>query len=130
MSLVVRAFAVWLVILGAAVANGVVREAWLVPSLGPNSAHVVSTIVLAVSIVVIAAFFAAWLGPTSARETVVVGVVWLLLTLGFEFGAGHYLLGAPWSRLLEDYNIAAGRIWILVLVVTAFTPWALYRRTH
>jgi hypothetical protein len=44
------------------------------------------------------------------------------LTLAFEFLAGHYLFGNPWSRLLEDYDVFRGRIWILVLITTAVAP--------
>jgi hypothetical protein len=29
----------------------------------------------------------------------------------FEFLVGHYVMGHPWSRLLHDYNILAGRLW-------------------
>jgi len=44
------------------------------------------------------------------------------LTLAFEFLAGHYLFHNPWSRLLEDYDVARGRIWILVLFTTLLAP--------
>ena len=41
----------------------------------------------------------------------------------FEFGIGHFVFKKPWPELLADYNIAKGRIWILVLVATATAPW-------
>jgi hypothetical protein len=44
------------------------------------------------------------------------------LTLAFEFLAGHYLFGNPWSKLLADYNLLRGHIWVLVLITTAFGP--------
>jgi hypothetical protein len=44
------------------------------------------------------------------------------LTLGFECLVGHFLFGNPWSRLLEDYNVLRGRIWVLVLVTIAVAP--------
>jgi hypothetical protein len=50
--------------------------------------------------------------------------VWLLLTVAFEFLAGHYLFGHAWDRLLADYNLAGGRIWVLVLATTMFAPLA------
>ena len=40
----------------------------------------------------------------------------------FELLAGHYLFGNSWGRLLEDYNLLRGRIWVLVLVTTAVAP--------
>jgi hypothetical protein len=36
--------------------------------------------------------------------------------------AGHYVLGAPWPRLLADYDVIHGRIWILVLITTVTAP--------
>jgi hypothetical protein len=45
-----------------------------------------------------------------------------VLTLAFEFLAGHYLFGHPWATLLADYNLARGRIWLLVLVATLLGP--------
>ena len=45
-----------------------------------------------------------------------------MLTLAFEFLAGHYLFGNSWERLLADYDVARGRIWPLVLIVTFVTP--------
>jgi len=49
--------------------------------------------------------------------------VWLLLTLAFEFGFGHYVFGKPWSVLLADYRLDQGRIWTLVPVITLLAPW-------
>ena len=47
-----------------------------------------------------------------------IGVMWLAMTLAFEFLAGHYFFRTPWATLLADYNLLAGRLWILVLVAT------------
>jgi hypothetical protein len=52
-----------------------------------------------------------------------------VLTLAFEFLAGHYLFGAPWPQLLADYNVLRDRIWVLVLATTALAPW-LTARSH
>ena len=38
------------------------------------------------------------------------------LTVLFEFGLGHYVLRSLWSELLANYNLADGRIWVLVPV--------------
>jgi hypothetical protein len=51
-----------------------------------------------------------------------VGGLWLALTLTFEFGLGHFIAHKPWHELLADYNIVAGRVWILVLVTTLGAP--------
>jgi hypothetical protein len=52
----------------------------------------------------------------------VIGSIWLALTLAFEFLAGHFLFGRSWSVLVAEYDLAAGRLWILVFATTPMTP--------
>lgn len=126
-SLLVRACAVWLLLLIVAVLNGTVRQAFLVPAFGEHAGHVVSTLMLSTLIFVVAWLLFAWLDIVTPSEAWLVGGLWLILTIAFEFLAGHFLFGAPWSKLLADYDLTHGRIWILVLIVTAITPWLLFR---
>ena len=51
-----------------------------------------------------------------------IGPLWLVMTLAFEFVGGHYLFGTSWEALLADYNIFAGRLWIIVLIATWIAP--------
>lgn len=118
--MLLRATAVWFVLLIAAILNGAVREGFIIPRAGAYVGHVVSTISLSVLILATATASIDWIAP--GGQIVSLGLYWLTLTLAFEFLAGHYLFGNPWARLLEDYNVAQGRIWILVLVVTMFAP--------
>ena len=121
MSLIVRAVAVWLLLLLAAIVNGAVRQAVLLPAMGEQAARAMSTIMLSGVIFGIGWLMSGFLDLVSSREAWLVGALWLGLTLAFEF-LGHFLFGTPWSKLLEDYDVAQGRIWILVLFVTALTP--------
>ncbi|WP_305064564.1 hypothetical protein [Methanococcoides sp.] len=59
----------------------------------------------------------------TSRQFIYVGLMWLFLTICFEFLFGHFVIGHSWHRLLYDYNIFEGRIWLLVLIVTATSPW-------
>jgi hypothetical protein len=63
-----------------------------------------------------------WIRPGASRAAWSIGALWLLLTLAFEFLAGHHLIGDSWERLLAEYNVARGRIWILVLVSVLVAP--------
>jgi hypothetical protein len=122
-----RALNVWLLQLALAIVNGLFREAVLIPRLGTASAHVVSTLLLCCAILVITWLTIRWIGVARAGDALRIGLLWVSLTLAFEFGAGHYLFGHPWERLLADYDVASGRIWPLVLVTTLCAP-ALARR--
>ena len=105
-----------------AVVNGAVRQAWLIPRVGEAAGHAISSVSLSGAILVLSWLAIEWINPASTRDAFLVGVVWLALTLAFEFLAGHYLFRKPWNELLADYDILAGRIWVLVLVTTMLAP--------
>ena len=51
-----------------------------------------------------------------------IGLVWFLLTVAFEFTFGHYVAHHSWGKLFQDYNLLAGRLWVLVLLAVALLP--------
>jgi hypothetical protein len=63
-----------------------------------------------------------WIGPRSQTDALVIGGVWLTLTLAFEFGFGRRVAHKSWPELFSDYDLRAGRIWPLVLITTFFAP--------
>ena len=112
-----------------AVLNGVLRETVIAPWMDDEAAHAVSTVILCVAVFAVALLTMRWIGPNGRRDAVLVGAVWLVLTIAFEVFAGHFLFGASWETLLGDYNILRGRIWMLVLVTNLLAPvWAYSRR--
>jgi hypothetical protein len=117
-----RALAVWLLLVALAVVNGAFRVSFLIPRIGEHAGHVVSTILLSILILVTAWLTIGWIRPAALNDAVLIGFLWLALTVVFEFGAGHFVFRQPWERLLADYNLAKGRIWILVLLVTLKAP--------
>jgi hypothetical protein len=120
--MLVHAIAIWCVLLVVASVNGAFREAVLIPRTGDVLGRVISTLLLSVFVIILAWLTIGWIGPRSAQDAWLVGVAWLLLTVTFEFLAGHYLFHNPWARLLEDYNVFRGRIWVLVLLTTVVAP--------
>ena len=123
--MILRSIAIWFALLGIAIVNGAVRSAWISPRLGEYAGHVLSTIVLCAFIVWLAFATIRWVAPAGLREGFLVGVLWLVLTVAFEFIGGHYLFGDPWPKLLADYDILHGRLWLLVLVTNLLAPlWA------
>jgi len=117
-----RAIAVWFGILVLANINGAARQAWLIPRLGEPGGRVVSTLALSGVVLLLTWLTIPWIGPASTRDAVKIGVIWLGLTLAFEFLVGHYVFGQSWRKLLEDYDITRGRIWVLVLLLVLFAP--------
>ena len=122
LTMLVRSVVVWLVILAVAFANGALREIWIIPRMGPQTGHVLSTLILCAAILLSSWLTIRWMRPASSSAAWKIGVVWLVLTEAFEFLAGYYVFGVAWSQLLADYNLAQGRIWALVLLTTATAP--------
>jgi hypothetical protein len=124
-----RALAVWLILVVLAILNGSIRNLVVTPRVGEHAGHLISTVTLSAAILVVAWLAIGWIGPTDRQAAIAVGLFWLALTVLFEFGAGHYVFGNSWARLLADYNVLAGRVWVVVLLVTVLAPvWALSQR--
>jgi hypothetical protein len=120
--LLLRTVAAWLLILVFAVINGGFREAVLLPNLGQPAAFVLSAILLSLCIVIVAIVLAGWLRLNGFSRCLFVGLLWLCLTLVFEFGFGRIVQGLSWAEMLEAYTFKDGNLWPLVLVVTFFAP--------
>lgn len=120
--MIARAVAVWLGLALLASLNGAFRESVLVPRMSETAARAISTVMLSVVILIAALAAIGWISPAPHRDAWRIGVLWVALTLAFEFLAGHYLFRIPWRELTRDYNILQGRIWVLVLIVTAVAP--------
>jgi len=117
-----RAVVIWLLLLIIAVLNGAIREALIAPRFGERGGHIISTAILCAAIILVAWFSMSWIGPKHGHEALEVGIVWVALTVAFELLAGHYVFGNSWERLIADYNVFRGRIWILVLLANLFAP--------
>lgn len=118
-----RAAVVWLALLVVAFAAAALRAGLLEPRIGEPAAHVAGTIMVVITFAVLIWLAAPWVVPDLARgRLAAVGVGWTLATMAFEFGFGHYVMGHPWSRLLADYDITAGRLWVLVLLTLLLMP--------
>jgi len=120
--MILRALDVWFILLVLAVANGTFRTAILIPCVGERAGHIISTILLSLLILATAWLTIGWIHPATFYAAVLIGIVWLGLTVLFEFGAGHFVFHQPWERLIADYDLTKGRIWVLVLIVTVKAP--------
>ena len=114
---------VWFLIVVAAVLNGLLREKVLVPFVGDGLALPLSGMILSVLVFLIAFIFVPFIGASVSKTSMLVGIWWVGLTLAFEFPFGHFVMGKPWHEILRVFNIQRGDIFIVVLIVTAVSPW-------
>lgn len=124
----------WLLLMAAAIANGVLRQYGYGPFLSELHAHQLSS-VTGIALFWLLTWWLHRIWPlASARQAWQVGVMWLVMTLCFEFLFGHFVAGHSWSRLLADYDLLAGRLWVLVLLAVLIAPWLMFvlgnRRTR
>lgn len=118
-----KALLVWLGILILAMANGAFREGVLIPRLGSPAGLVTSGVILSLLILAAAWAVLPWFGTLRASRCWTIGLLWLALTLAFEFGFGRLARRKPWPELLQAYTFRGGNLWPLVLAVTVLAPW-------
>lgn len=126
MKMIGRYIAVWPLLFCIGFINGAIREFLYNRWLGELTAHQVSSLTLAVLFgVCVWVLMERW-PLESTAQAAAVGLIWMVMTAGFEFGFFHYAMGYGWERLLHDYNVMAGRAWPLVLVWIAASPSVFY----
>jgi hypothetical protein len=113
---------VWLVIIGAEFVHGTMRNLLLAPRIGDFRARQWSVLTGSILIVAVACVFVRWMEARSTRALLLVGVEWLVLTVLFEQGAGHYVFGRSWESLASDYDLLHGGVLPLGLAVLTFAP--------
>ena len=105
----------WFPLAVIAVCNGVLRASTYGRSIPELAAHQVST-ATGILFSGMFVFFLHRLWPLqSAADAWTVGALWLVFTIAFEFGFGHYVAGDSWQHLLNDYKLWEGRVWSLLL---------------
>lgn len=125
--MILRYVLAWIPMIFIGIVNGTLRETTYGKHLNELQAHRVSTIIgISLFGSYIWALTHLW-RLESSTQAIVIGAIWLGLTIAFEFIFGHYIAGHSWSRLFDDYNLFAGRVWILVLLWIAIAPWLFYR---
>lgn len=117
----------WIPMLGLAIANGALRQLTFGKRMSELRAHQLSTAIGAAIIGCFMWFVIRVQPPASSRQAVTIGLVWLSLTVVFEFAMGRFLMHRPWRQLIQDYNLAAGRVWALLLLWLALAPYFFYR---
>ncbi len=116
----------WLPMVLIAILNGVLRQAWYAKFMSELRAHQISTFTgILLFGIYIWGLTRIW-KLDSTGQALTIGVIWLGLTVAFEFLFGHFVAGHPWRRLLQDYNIFAGRLWILILIWITIAPYLFF----
>lgn len=120
-----RALAVWLLIIVAESVQGSLRRLLM----DPDFEFVIrqgSVITGALVIFAITWFSLRWMRIRTAGGALAVGGLWIALTVAFEFALGR-ALGLSWPRILEDYDVLRGGLMPIGLAFMALSPWIVWR---
>lgn len=122
-----RAICLWWFIFLVAIANGLFREGVLSPVLGSGLALPVSGVLLSILILLVAFATVPFLKTGKAFALLLVGLLWVALTLAFEFLFGHFVAGKSLPELLKVFDVLGGDLFLVALCVTAIAPWVAAR---
>lgn len=118
----VRGFLVWLVIIFAESLHGTARRFFLEPYVGEFRASQIAVFTGVAIILAIAWASVRWLHARSRSQLLGVGLLWLVLTLGFELLLGRLILGYSWERIGAEYNLLKGGLMPIGLLVLTVSP--------
>jgi hypothetical protein len=125
--MIIRYTLFWLLLAVVAIANGILRQSTYGKLVSDLTAHQVST----VTAIIFIGALVFWLNRRwpieSASQAWLIGAIWLVLTVAFEFGFGHFVVGHTWSSLFADYNLFNGRVWSLFLLWILAMPYLAFR---
>jgi hypothetical protein len=119
-------FIAWFPMFVIALANATIREVGYKRYFGELAAHQISTLTACILVGVYVWLLSNYLAIQSAGQAIGIGLMWLAMTVVFEFGFGHFIVGNPWSRLLHDYNVWQSRVWGLFVLWIAVAPYVFY----
>ncbi len=121
--LFVQAIWVWVAFFVLAVLNGLLRDSLYVPELGNMAGRILGTLIQVGAMAVVM-----WLFLRRNRErltrlrTIELGLLWLSLSLFFEFAVSHWVMEESWEPIRAHYNFLEGRFHVLVRLMELAGP--------
>jgi hypothetical protein len=112
----------WLGLLAIAMVNGAIRDGLYKNHFGELVAHQISCIAGILLFGLFIWFLEKRWPLVSSHQAWIIGFMWLVMTVCFEFFFFHYARGISWNILLFDYRLFEGRLWILVLIWVTVAP--------
>ena len=121
----IKHFLLWLPMIALAFVNAALRELVFVKHFGEFRANQLSTVTLIVLCSIYVWLIFPSLDIQKPKQAFVIGFVWVLLTMAFEFSLGR-LTGKSWVDLFRQYDLFNGRIWPVFLICLFLLPYLTY----
>ena len=122
-----RWFLLWCPMVFIMILNAIIRENVYGPYVNELTAHQISTLTGCIIIGFYIWLITPLLKIRSKQASIHTGIFWLFLTVAFEFGFGHFIMHHSLMKLLNDYALWHGRVWVLFLLWFTVLPYLIYR---
>ena len=103
--------------------HGTLRQLFLAPAVGDFTARRISFFTGMLLIFLITYLLVRWIGAPTSESLFVIGAMWAVLTLAFEFGIGFLVLGYSRERVFEDYDVSRGGLMGFGIVFMSPAPY-------
>jgi hypothetical protein len=120
--LYLKALGIWVILAVNAIVVATFRNGVFLPAFGEQTAHQLGTILYLIVQFIIIYFFIKKMKRKDVKTLLGIGIFWVVITVIFEFLFGHFVMSYPWEKLLADYNLFNGRLWVLVLINNIAAP--------
>jgi hypothetical protein len=118
----IKALLLWIIIAFTEVLQSIVRVRLLQRPLGDHRGRQSGVLTSSGIILLLAWFCVPWLGELDSKELLGVGLMWLVLMLGFEIVFVRVVLNTSWRRLAAAFDLRHGGLLSISLVVLLFAP--------
>lgn len=128
----IRSLAIWFVLIALEIVHGILRGIVLVPFVGEFRSNQIGVFTGSAIILAVAYFAIRWIGTQRPHQLLLVGLIWLVLTVAFEVLFGRFVVELPWERIAADYNLLGGGLMplgLLFLFVSPMVASKLHRKT-
>jgi len=124
-AILIRAILAWALIIAAESVHGALRRLLL----DPDTTFALRQVSVGVAVLIVFAVTwtsSRWMAVQGTGALLGIGLLWVVLTLAFEFGLGH-AIGMSTRQIAEGYDLSRGNIMPLGLLATALAPWIVAR---
>lgn len=122
----IQSIGIWLIFAVITVFFGAFREVVFIPATGLNG-NLARALLLPLAFLYIIGITYIFLKNTKTSfgsgDLIRIGILWLVLTILFEFSFGGLVMEHPIEKLLADYNILEGKTWGLFLICLLIAPY-------
>ncbi|MBE9221858.1 hypothetical protein IQ215_04030 [Cyanobacterium stanieri LEGE 03274] len=120
--MIIRIVLVWILIAIIETIQGIVRVKFVSRKIGEPLAKKIGIVSGCFFIFLITWFTFSWIKPMNIFDSLLVGLLWLILMVVFDILLGRYIFHYSWKRIGYDFNIYRGGFLGIGMMFLFFAP--------